>query len=84
VKTTRVIRAVQILAGDKDRASFRQGGGTLTQDRSRGSTEEHEHCAPNMPMQARTIKCGTFASAPVGTVAAGVLSDTDMNNNRNL
>jgi hypothetical protein len=31
-------------AGDKDRASFHRVGGSLSQARSRDSTEKHEHC----------------------------------------
>jgi len=35
-------------AGDKDRSGFHRVGGSLTQARSRDSTQEHEHCTPNM------------------------------------
>ena len=47
-ETTRAIRAVQMSAGDKDRTSLHRIGGSLTQARSRDSTQEHEHCAANM------------------------------------
>jgi hypothetical protein len=47
-ETIRAIRAVQISAGDKDRSGFHRVGGSLRQARSRDSTEEHEHCTPNM------------------------------------
>ena len=56
-ETTRAIRAVQILAGDKDRTSFHRVGGSLSQARSRDSTEGHEHCAANMLVQSSMIKC---------------------------
>ena len=47
-ETTRAIRAVQMSAGDKDRSRFHRVGGSLTQARSRDSTQEHEHCIANM------------------------------------
>jgi hypothetical protein len=44
-------------AGDKDRTSFHRVGGSLSQARSRDSTEEHEHCVANMLAQSYMIKC---------------------------
>src|SRR6266403_678285 len=35
-------------AGDKDRSGFHRAGGSLTQNQSRDSNQEHEHCMPNM------------------------------------
>jgi len=81
-KTTRAIRAVWMLAGDKDRSSFHRIGGLLTQARSRGSTEEHEHCTANMQGQANMIKCGTFAAPSANIFVAGLSPDSDMNNNK--
>ena len=65
-KTTRAIRAVQVSAGDKDGASFHRVGGSLTQARSRDSTEKHEHCAANMPWLGPAIKCDTLAATCAG------------------
>ena len=47
-ETTRANRAVQMSAGDKDRTSFHHVGGSLSQVRSRESTEKHENCVRNM------------------------------------
>jgi hypothetical protein len=44
-------------AGDKDRSGFHRLGGSLTQARSRASTEEHEHCTRHMLADLPGIKC---------------------------
>jgi hypothetical protein len=61
-------------AGDKDRSGFHRVGGSLTQARSRDSTQEHEHCTPDM-----------LADRP-GSSACGILGRASRRKNmwRNL
>src|SRR5437660_7972987 len=54
-------------AGDKDRSGFHRVGGSLTQNRSRDSNQEHEHCTPNMS----TDLPGSSANPPTSSASAG-------------
>src|SRR6267142_476986 len=68
-ETTRAIWAVRMSAGDKDRPGFHRLGGSLTQGRSRDSTEEHEHCTANM----LTIRPQSSVELPTSSAPASDL-----------
>src|ERR1700730_3746428 len=56
-------------AGDKDRSGFHRVGGSLTQNRSRDPTQEHEHCMPNMLAHL----AGSSANPPTASPSAADL-----------
>jgi hypothetical protein len=74
-ETTRAIRAVQMSAGDKDRSGFHRVGGSLTQARSRDSTQEHEHCSPHMLADLP----GSSACGVLGRAAVAFSPGNDLN-----